>query len=375
MRWTRCHYRLRVVFAITALLCTLAALPVGAARKPSFKKSEFKLEYRDTLIEFAGGDTQSAVTSLVELESRTSQNGAHLEPQWKAKLSVIRDIMGGGADVLVPVSQLHQRAYLAHLERGSHSLAAHSRSLTMELAELYAERARGAHGERVASAVMTSLAGYLHAAFMDSTASGLYRRAIDIDPNNGAALLGLVGILERHGDYREALPLLRRLAEVSPADAEGRLRLAVHLVRLGKEDEAERLLRALVEEPVKEPRWLHSLAYQELARLLLDREEFAPAAKLLEDGTRALPGDPTLPILLAFASDRNGRPSSKAKLTAALHEGAATGLASPRYLYSQMPRRALEEVRAVLQSESAAQLPILAEALGGGDLLADKRSR
>ncbi len=355
---------------VLALVTSLVA-PAAAARKPNFKKSDFKLEYRDTLTDYARGDAQGAISNLVELEARNADNG-HLEPQWKAKLSVVRDLIGDNPHLLVPVSQFHQKAYLAHLEGGSYALAAASRSLTIELAEIYAERVRGTQGEKLASAVMTSLAGHLHAASMDPTAAALYRRAIEVDPESVAALLGLVGILERHGEYEEALPFLRRIHRIVPTDPESRLRMAIQLIRLEQHLEGEQMLRSLTDERVREPRWVFSLAYQELARRLVDREEFTEAVNLLDAGARALPGDPTLPILQAYASDRAGRPSSKTKLAEALYESAAAGLESPRYRYSQMPRRALEEVRVTLEDETSAQLPTLAEALGVRSVLASK---
>ncbi len=370
MRWIKARPHLAPCLGLTLLALSLLPVPASSARGSGFKRNEFKVEYRDVLGRYADGDKLDAVASLVDLERRTSPDGSHLEPQWNAKLSVVRDLLSLGPDVLVPVTQLHQEAYLAHLERRSYSLAAHARGLTIELAELYAERARGEHRERLASAVMTSLAGHLHAAYMESNASALYRRAIDINPQNTAAYLGLVGILERHGDYEGALPLLRQVAEVDAADVEARLRLALHLVRLEQLEEAAELLEALVAEEVQEPRWVHSLAYQELGRLHLDRNDVAAALAIFERGVRAMPGDPTLPILYAYTSDRNGRPSSKAKLADALHVSASVGLTSPRYRYSQMPKSALSEVRAALAGESEAQLPTLAEALGDREVVA-----
>ena len=359
-----------------ALTLSLAPLPAGASRKPTFKKAEFKLEYRGVLGRLATGDAESSLLELVELESRTSaETGSKLEPLWKAKLSVVRDLLKAGPELLVPVSQLHEEAYLAYVKRGSPTLAQHSRAMTVELAEIYAERVVGTRGAKMASAVMTSLAGYLHAAFMDPNAAALYQRAVEIDPRNAAALLGLAGIYERHGDYDRALPVLRRLVEVVPEDREGRLRLAVHLVRVGQVEDAETLLRGLVEEPSLSPRWVDSLAFQELARILVDRDEIEEAVVVAESAIRALPSDPTLPILLAYVTDRAGRPSSKAALSAALREPDRAVVASPRYRYSQMPRTALAELRALLHAESAAQLATLAQALADGPVLAAVGSR
>ncbi len=357
-------------------LALLLAWPAAAGRKSKLDKGEFKLDYRSALDRLAQGEPESALTDLVELEARVGGGPeADLEPLWKAKLSVIRDLLKAGPEVLVPLSQLHEQAYLAHLARGSQPLAAHSRAMAIELAELFAERVKGAHGDRVASALMTSMAGHLHAAFMDPSAATLYRRAADIDPTNAAALLGLAALFERHGEYAKALPVLEELARAAPASPEGRLRLAVQLRRAGRSEAGEAVLRGLIEERVREPLWVYSLAYQELARLLIEREAFGEAAALAETAARNLPGDPTLPILRAYASDRTGRPSGKAELGAALRDSASRGLVSPRYRYSQMPRQALEQLRASLRGESAAQLPTLAEALSGRPVVASAGSK
>lgn len=367
---------LSIALALTLPLVLVAPVPGSANRKRNFDKQQFKLEYRAVLDRFARGEAEEALTDLLELEARgSSAADSNLEPLWKAKLSVIRDLLRAGPDLLVPVSQLHEQAYLGHLEHGSYALASHSRTLTIELAELYAERVKGSQGLRVASAVMTSMAGYLHASFMDSTASALYQRAIALDPTNAAAQLGQAGIFERHGEYDKALPILRELVETVPASGEGRLRLAVHLNRIDEPAEAEALLRELIAERVKEPRWVHSLAYQELARIMIDRDEFDEALALIDGAARTLSGDPTLPILLAYVSDRARSPTSKAELTSALREGASQALDSPRYRYSQMPRQALEQLRTSLRGESAAQLPTLAEALSGGPVLASAGPR
>lgn len=355
---------MRATSILLILGLLFAPLLAHANRKSSFKKSEFKVEYRSALESFASGLEQDALAELIELESRSAtEAGSDLQPLWKAKLSVIRDLLGAGPDLLVPVTQLHERAYVEYLSRGDHSLAAHSRTLTMELAEIYAGRVKDEHGERMASAVMTSLAGYMQAAFVDSTASNLYRRAASIDPNNVAARLGLAGILERHGDYDEAIPVLREAIRIDPNSAESRLRLAIHLVRVDEIEEAELLLRGLVDSPAAAPRWVRSLAFQELTLLLIDSSELEQAAALVESAQRELPGDPTLPILLAFAADRVGHRSSKLALSAALGQAGSVDTASPRYRYSQMPRQELEEVRASLRGETAAQLPTLAAAL------------
>jgi tetratricopeptide (TPR) repeat protein len=367
---------MRAIKTLLALLVPLLLAAPAAGQKGKFKKSEFKAAYVERLDRYARGDAQDAVAELVELEIRAAGlTESNLEPLWKAKLSAIRDLLRVGPELLVPVAQLHEKAYLAYLSRKEHALAAHSRALTVELAEIYAERVDGTRGRHFSSAVMTSMAGHLHAAFMDPLAANLYTRAAEIDPGNAAAHMGLAGIRERHGDYEAATTSLEALIATAPESAEGRLRLAVNLLRLGRSERAEGLLRRLVDSPALSPGWIYSLAVQELSRILVDRDDLEACTALLERVSSEIPGDPTLPILVAYVTDRGGRPSLKADLSESLRLGSAASEISPRYRYSQMPRQELGELRAELRGESAAQLAALAQALSGEPVVAAAGSR
>jgi Flp pilus assembly protein TadD len=367
---------MRAITTLLALIASLVLAAPAAGQKGRFKKAEFKAGYIEQLQRYARGEPETAVAELVELEIQAARlTESNMEPLWKAKLSAVRDLLRVGPELLVPVAQLHERAYLTYLARKEHALAAHSRSLTVELAEIYAERVEGTPGRRFSSAVLTSMAGHLHAAFMDPLAANLYTRAAEIDPDNAAARLGLAGIRERHGDYEEATAALERLVETSPESGEGRLRLAVNLMRMDRSGEAEGLLRDLVDSQVRAPDWIYSLAVQELGRILVERDDFEAASALLERVAKQMASDPTLPILVAYVTDRSGRPSRKADLSESLRLGATGTEASPRYRYSQMPRQELAELRAELRGESTAQLAALAQALSGEQIVAAAGSR
>lgn len=369
---------MRAIKPLLALLLLLALLPpvvAAATSKGKFKKAEFKASYLENLDRFARGEAD-AVAELVALEIAAARlTDFNLEPLWKSKLSAVRGLLRAGPELLVPVAELHEQAYLAYLSSKEHALAAHSRTLTVELAEIYLERVEGARGSRFASAVMTSMAGHLHAAFMDPLAANLYQRASEIDPDNVASLIGLAGIRERHGAYDEAVAPLEVLVASSPEDAEGRLRLAVNLARVGRVAEAEADLRGLAESTTAIPDWIHSIAVQELSRVLIDRDEFDEAGALLETLSSSMPSDPTLPILVAYVTDRQGRPTRKSDLSESLQLGAAVRPSSPRLRYSQMPRQALDELRVALRGESAAQLAALARALSSDQVAASAGSK
>ena len=169
--------------------------------------------------------------------------------------------------------------------------------------------------------------------------------------------------------------LSKTLLAGSPEDPEGRLRLAVNLARMDRAADAEGILRELIEPGQPVPDWVQSVAVQELGRILIDRDEFDEAGVLLGSISETNPGDPTLPILVAYVSDREGRPSLKSDLSEALGQGAVATASSPRLRYSRMPRQALSDMRAELRGESRAQLAALAEALSGDPVVAAAGSR
>jgi tetratricopeptide (TPR) repeat protein len=200
-------------------------------------------------------------------------------------------------------------------------------------------------------------------AYLESPAALLYSRALEFHPTNIAALQGLAGMYERRGEYDQAVARLEELVAAHPKNREGRLRLAINLARLHREREAASFLSGLVEEAV--PDWILSLAHQELARMLADNGDLAEALKLLKSGMNLLPGDPSLPIQLAYLADREGVPGEAPDLGAALSRSSRSESESPRYLYSQIPKSALAQLRLSLEDRSDKTLVLLATALGG----------
>ena len=354
--------------AITAALAILL-LPVlaSAAEPKSFKKKDFQKQYRRVLERYAEGDFEGAVSTLVELESAavTEYGVKVLNRMWKAKLSLLRDLMvDGGLEVLAPVTLLHEDTYVAYLDLGSSPLTRHSRTMTADLVQFYAEQGDSQESQLMASGMMASLAGRFQEAYLDSAASELFALALDVDPRNVAALQGLAGIYERRGEYERTVLYLEELADVDPLNREGRLRLAVNLVRVDRQREAGETLRQLVQEPEND--WVLALAYQELARILTSNGDFSSARALLEEAVGRLPRDPSLSIQLAYLSDRDESADANTDLLLSLRLCAAEGSESPRYLYSQVPKSALEDLRRALRRERDDRLVVLAGALDGG---------
>ncbi|TNF83167.1 MAG: tetratricopeptide repeat protein [Acidobacteria bacterium] len=353
--------------AITATLAILLLpLSAAAAESKSFKKKDFQKQYRQVLGRYAGGDLEGAVTSLVDLESAAlTEHGAKvLNRLWKAKLQVLRDLMlEGGLEVLAPVTLFHEDAYVAYLDVGNSPLARHSRTMTADLVQFYSEKVESHESQLMASSLMASLAGRFQEAHLDSAAVELFALALEVDSRNVAALQGLAGIYERRGEYERTVSYLEQLTEVDPPNREGRLRLAVNLIRLERQREAGETLRQLVEEPDSD--WILSLAYQELARILTENGDFTSARTLLQEAVHRLPRDPSLPIHLAYLNDRDESVDGDVDLLVSLRRSAADGSDSPRYLYSQIPRSALENLRRSLRQERDHRLLLLAAALDG----------
>ncbi len=353
--------------AITAALAILL-LPVlaSAAQPRSFKKKDFQKQYRRVLERYAEGDFEDAVSSLVELESAAvAEYGVKvLDRMLKAKLIVLRDLMvDGGIEVLAPVTLLHEDTYVAYLDLGSSPLARHSRTMTADLVQFYAEQGDSQEDQLMASGLMASLAGRFQEAYLDSAAAELFALALDVDPRNAAALQGLAGLYERRGEYERTVLYLEQLADVDPLNREGRLRLAVNLMRVDRQRKSGETLRQLIDEPDSD--WILSLAYQELARILTDNADFTSARSLLEEAVGRLPRDPSLPIQLAYLSDREESVDGDIDLLVWLRRSAEDGGESPRYLYSQIPKSALEDLRRALRQERQDRLLLLAAALDG----------
>jgi tetratricopeptide (TPR) repeat protein len=356
--------RAKVITATLAIL--LLPLSAGASGPKSFKKKDFQKQYRQVLGRYADGDFEGAVTTLVDLESAAlAEHGAKvLNRLWKAKLQVLRDLMvDGGLEVLAPVTLLHEDAYVAYLDLGNSPLARHSRTMAADLVQFYSEKGESQESQLMASSLMSSLAGRFQDAYLDSAAAELFALALEVDSRNVAALQGLAGISERRGEYERTISYLEQLTEADPSNREGRLRLAVNLMRIDRQREAGEMLRQLVEEPDSD--WILSLAYQELARILTDNADFTSARAMLEEAVRRLPRDPSLPIHLAYLSDRDESVDGDVDLLVSLRRCAADGNESPRYLYSQIPKSALEDLRRALRQERDDRLLLLAAALDG----------
>lgn len=189
----------------------------------------------------------------------------------------------------------------------------------------------------------------------------LYVRALQFNPANEAALLGLATAREQLGRYRNALQLLERLAETGSDRAEGHLRLAINLDRLGRRSEAEELLAGLIEKPG--PDWVLIVAYQQLARIRMDQERLGSAHAYLVRGRKRFPDDPALTVGLFYVEERLALQPQEPLAAWAHSRDPAFRQTTARYRYARPPYEYLDEVRRQLREIALQSLRELAETL------------
>ncbi len=314
--------------------------------------------YRQALALLGTDQGSAARSALLELESSVLTEGT-LEMLTPAQLAVAKQLSDQDVESLLPVLALHDELYSVYRQRSLYSLGFHAREVIEALAELYAERGGTQGSQIVAARVLASLGGYLQAANLPSSSRRLYRRALGHDPQNLAALIGLASSYERYGDYSRAITALEDLAVAHPSSGEGLLRLAINLDRLGVRARARTLTERVIE--LEAPSWVRSLAYQKLARILVETGNLDRAAELLEASLEDIPGQHGSIYLLAHVYDRQKRPYRSLEL---LDGVAASQNPSPRKIYDSWPETSLDAVRRELSEAAAVRVALVAEILG-----------
>ncbi len=338
--------------------------------RPGEKVSPGKIQeiYRKVLADWSAGETERAPEELIELESAVvlDADAATRKVLLKEEQAVIHQVGAADLEVLVPIAVLHHEAYRRLLERGFHGHALamiHTRTMARDLAVLYHDQAGSEGASLVSSRLLTSLGGLLQQSAQQFPAAEMFQQAVELDPKNVAALLGLATIYEKNAQTESAIKHLRHVLEVEPGNVEGRLRLAMNLRRQPDHSpEAAKLLTDLT--AVTEPSWALPLAFQELARLDSDEGKTAEAEKVLRQALKRYPNDLRLHVQLAAVLDRRGAPGE----ATALVEKALTlpmgEEASARFLYNTVRQDAFAASRTFLAENSRSRLPVLAQALG-----------
>ncbi|MEZ5331974.1 MAG: tetratricopeptide repeat protein [Thermoanaerobaculia bacterium] len=347
----------------------LVALCVGGPARAADRKqieSGVRTSYPSILASWAAGDSETALTRLAELERRLVGPDfapADIEALWKAKLGVLRDLMGEvGEDVLVPIMLLHHDAYLEYRLLDLPILAQHSRVMAEELAAFYADKRQDQASARgVAASLLTSLGGHLQQGWSWKHSAELFSRATEIYARSDAAHLGLGALYERRAELPEAVEHFREAVSINSDNQEARLRLGVCLKREGDSAGARTELSRLVDSGA--PDWIDVIASEELAALTADGGGDPEA--LLEAARRRHPDSSRLAIQLARWLDSQGRgPEAEGLLEDAfLRDGSESE--SPRYRYNRWSTTELETVRQELREAAAGRQPLLASAVEG----------
>ena len=136
--------------------------------------------------------------------------------------------------------------------------------------------------------------------------SRLFSKALELNPQEAAALIGLADMLGKFSDLQGSAQRLRELVAFSPDDGEALLRLGVDLCRSGRGRQGRQVLRHLLETPASP--WILRLAYESLATSLLDESGLGDALAVLVDAVEILPEAQRPYLLTALVFDRLGRP-------------------------------------------------------------------
>ena len=350
------------------LLCACWCLPASALTTE--EAAGIRERYLETLRLFTSDGIEVATGALFELETTVAQQHGTdgLDQLRELELGVASELAQTEANLLLPLIALHERTHLEYRRQALDANPYHARTTVYLQAQLYPEQ-MATTGERVvASDLFVSLAGYFLEGSPGPGAVCLYTQALQFNPANAAALLGLATAREQTGRYRNALALLESLIETGAADAEAWLRLAINLERLGEGGEAERILEKLTSESADN--LVLILAFQQLARIRMDQERFESAHTYLVRGLTRFPEDFGLAVGLSYVEERLGlEPGEPLATRIATRDSALSG-SSARYRYARPTYGYIEVTRERLREVARSHLPALADALA---TLADSR--
>ena len=327
--------------------------------------------YRSVLSNLTDGSFEAARTALFELESEVLVgSGADAFKRLReAELRVARELVEHEPGLALPIVVLHDQVGEVYRQRRLFSLVGHARATVEIVAEWHVDH--GGSG-KLAAAALVSQGGHLQHANLPASSRRLFAHALEHDPENQAALLGMAVSLERYGNYPLAIEYLERLVAARPEFDEGLLRLAVNSLRVGRLGQARELLTQVVERDRGD--WVCAVAAEELARLRLISGDVEGSRELLEAATDRMAGRSGLRLLLAHVYDRSGRPDrALAALTRPAPSDDAHGVdlespfpsASPsaRFRYDEWPQRLFIDAREKLTRSASGMTNRLVEAL------------
>lgn len=329
----------------------------------NFDPKKVEVGYRNVLGELASGDLDDAVDHLMDLEMRYVSPRLGLKELFKAEGALLKPLVQSQPELLLPIIMMHHEASTRYRDRRIWFLSNHSREVARVLTERYAASAQGQGSQIIASRALTSLGGLLQE-YMTSTfcrCTELYDKALSLDESNQAALLGMGTVMEKTGDYVEAMRYFGDLVKHHPKNLEGHLRYAINLERVrGSRDGAE-ALRQITHETGDS--WPIVLAYQELIRIRIDDENYQAAEPLLQEARTRFPSDQRLALQQSLLYERTRRSAESNRVLAEIEGTSRRAAPSPRLLYNRWPDELMRELRADLRQHAENRLEPLREYL------------
>ncbi|MEM6797143.1 MAG: tetratricopeptide repeat protein [Acidobacteriota bacterium] len=210
---------------------------------------------------------------------------------------------------VLPIAALHFDLYREARRLRRTLISTHARFMTLRLVELFIKVSPDREAaQRTAATLLVSLGGELQLADMVYFSERMFRKALSMDAEQTTALLALGMNYQLIGDGQRARDAFSALLEQDPENAEARLRLARLELVEGQRRGAQRLFEKAARGPG--PPWARAVAFQELARLEIDRGRLEEAEALLEEALGAFPEETRIRLLLAFVHDASQNPDS-----------------------------------------------------------------
>ena len=329
--------------------------------------------YRQVLDHLTSGERRKASRALFELEDAELQRGFDiLEALRSVEIEAAVDVAGVDPEALAPLLLLHHGQYRKMRQRRLPLLSTHSRTVTLQLIELFLQRSKTPESQELAISLMASLGSEARQAGMVRLSENMLRRVLSLDASNETALLYLGTSAERTSDYPMAIEYFDQLVKAYPHHGQARLRLAVNLLREGRKRVARRHLETLVEGQHRP--WVLSLGYQELARMMLRANDLEGTITLLRQGIERVPTDEKLYVQLAFALDADQQSEEMRKVLQAMERRALTNRESTRHRYTQWPEEALRATQERIESQFQ-RSDRLEKALATLDARAEEKSK
>ena len=316
--------------------------------------------YEAVLLALLAEGENAAKRAVLEMESEalSEASGNAFRQLARAERLVAEALAQADAETLVPLLALHTDLYRTYVDRRVFSLAAHSKEMVSSLVRIYVENGGATE---VASRALTSLGSYLQDANLRAGSTSLFSNALELNPQEAAALIGLAAMLEKFSDLQGSAQSLRELVAFAPDDGEALLRLGIDLCRSGRGRQGRQVLRDLLETPAS--LWILRLTYEGLASSLLDEGRLGDALTVLLDGVEILPEAQRPYLLTALVFDRLGRPHESIDMVRRYSVRRLPTTASPRLIYDSWPKEGVEVLRAQLAVLASDNRPRLATAL------------